>query len=180
MFLYTEAMFDREIVSTWWDLLCNLTLLGAHQLRKNTLLYGPWLLKFSGPKIWDPKVYWNFWSMALGTWNIWELNVGPETQTGNLVTQVSQTRKPDQVPLMWVTSTSNAFTGRYLAPIVLVERCKLSQHSLGAVSRFQQAVRPHPPPTEDFMWLNLWQVIPRYAYSLFIFDHHHWWCIIMC
>ena len=26
MFLYTGAIFDREIVSTWWDLLCNLTL----------------------------------------------------------------------------------------------------------------------------------------------------------
>ena len=115
--------------------------------------------------------------MALGTWNIWELNVGPETQTGNFTwslrflkrgpqdNQISLTFH-HQVPLMWVTSTSNAFTGRYLAPIVLVERCKLSQHSLGAVSRFQQAVRPHPPPTEDFMWLNLWQVIPRYAYSL--------------
>ena len=26
LFLFTGAMFDREIVSTWWDLLCNLTL----------------------------------------------------------------------------------------------------------------------------------------------------------
>ena len=91
LFLFTGAMFDREIVSTWWDLLCNLTLLGAHQLRKNTPLYGPWLLKFSEPKIWDPKIYWNFWSMVLGTCNIWELKCWSRDPNWelHLVTQVS-------------------------------------------------------------------------------------------
>ena len=48
----------------------------------------------------------------------------------NVGNKITRSDRAFQVPLMWVTSTSNAFTGRYLAPIV--ERCKLSQHSLGA------------------------------------------------
>ena len=105
MFLYTGAIFDREIVSTWWDLLCNLTLRtfrGASVEKKTPccMVHG-FLNSQDLLKIWDPKVYWNFWSMALGTWNIWELNVGPETQTGNFTWSLRFLKQDNQIKSLW-------------------------------------------------------------------------------